>query len=72
MTLNEQEIRSLLETILSKDTALMRCVYSAKDIKRTVMRIKSGEVDLDQSLIDIEREVDFIIRQVEQSDGERS
>lgn len=51
--------------VLRRDTALMKCGYSAKEIKRIVARIKSGERGLDMALIDILREAEFIIRLVE-------
>jgi hypothetical protein len=64
----ESVIRKLTEQELRKDTALMKCAYSAKEIKRIVERLKSGERELEQALLDILREAEFIIRLAEQDD----
>lgn len=64
----ESVIRKLTEQELRKDTALIKCSYSSKEIKRIVARIKSGERELEQALIDILREAEFIIRLAEQDE----
>lgn len=48
---------------------MMKIRLSAKEIKRIVKRIKSGERELEQALIDIAREAEFILRQVGSDDA---